>query len=246
MRINRVYAECRLEPEARVSLDAQAGHYVFRVLKLRSGDALVLFNGDGSDYAAELLSNRRDRVELRVTTRLPAVPEPGLRITLVQAVGKGDRMDYSLQKATELGVAAVQPLFCERTEVRLQGERLERRMSHWRRVMISACEQCGRAVIPELFPPVNLDEWLAQAGPVQRLMLDPGAAAPLAALTPGAGGTAIAVGPEGGFSDLELKQIRLAGVTAVSLGPRVLRTETAGPAAMAVLQALHGDMRQGS
>jgi len=245
MRINRIHTETRLEPEHKVFLDAQAGHYVFRVLKLRNGDPLVLFNGDGSDYAAELLSNRRDRVELRITARLPAVPESSLHITLVQAVGKGDRMDYSLQKATELGVTAVQPLISERTEVRLDEQRLDRRMAHWRRVIISACEQCGRAVVPAVARPAELQAWLGGADGGERLVLDSGAGTALAGLPLEGGAVAIVVGPEGGFSGREMKEFRLAGVTSVSLGPRVLRTETAGPAAIAVLQALHGDWRQG-
>lgn len=241
MRVPRIQVQQPLVPDQHLALDAQAGHYVFRVLKLRAGDPLVLFNGDGSDYAAELLSNRRDRVELHITARLPAVPEPPLRIVLAQAVGKGDRMDFCLQKATELGVSAIQPLFSERTEVRLTGDRLERRCEHWRRVIASACEQSGRARIPELLPATDLGAWLAQSGREPCLVLEPSAEQALSAHTLEGNEVALAVGPEGGFAERELKQFQLAGARPVSLGPRVLRTETAGPAAIAVLQALHGD-----
>jgi 16S rRNA (uracil1498-N3)-methyltransferase len=242
MRVSRLFTESRLEPGEQVLLDANAGHYVFRVLKLRAGNPLVLFNGDGSDYAAELLSNRRDRVELQVTARLPAVAESPLTVTLVQAVGKGDRMDLALQKSTELGVAAVQPLFTERTEVRIDGARLEKRMEHWRRVMIAACEQCGRARLPELLAPLSLPEWLALPGRPTTLALAPGAELSLATALDQRAPLALVVGPEGGLSELETKQLQLAGARLVGFGPRVLRTETAGPAAVAVLQALWGDM----
>lgn len=242
MRISRLYTDTRLEPGAEVHLDSQAGHYVFRVLKLRAGDPLVLFNGDGADYAAELLSNRRDLVTLRVSARLPSIPESPLAITLVQAVGKGDRMDLSLQKATELGVSAVQPLFSERTEVRLPNERLERRSEHWQRVMAAACEQCGRARVPTLLEPLGLDEWLAMGSAQARVVLEPAADAPLASLALDQAEVAVVVGPEGGFSEREMKLFQLAGVRAFRLGPRILRTETAGPAAIAILQSLYGDL----
>jgi 16S rRNA (uracil1498-N3)-methyltransferase len=181
-------------------------------------------------------------MEVRVTARLPAVPPPTLRITLAQAIGKGDRMDQCLQKATELGVAAVQPLFTERTAVRLRGERLERRLEHWRRIMISACEQCGRAELPDLAPARELTGWLAEAQPAApAFALVPGAARPLARVALGSAPLTLFVGPEGGFSEAELEMLVAAGVEPVALGPRILRTETAGPAALAVLQTLRGD-----
>ena len=132
MRVSRLFVAQELAPEAEVALPAQAAHYVQRVLKLRVGDALVLFNGDGADYAGSLALVSKNQVLIALHARLPAVPESKLQITLAQAIGKGDRMDYAVQKATELGVTAIQPLFTKRTEVRLQGARLERRMAHWR------------------------------------------------------------------------------------------------------------------
>lgn len=241
MRISRIYTGQSLVPDAELLIEPRAGHYLTRVLKLRPGDSLVLFNGDGFDYAAELVSAMRDAVTVRVNARLPAVAESPLSVTLVQAVGKGDRMDYSLQKATELGVTRIQPLFSARTEVRLEGARLEKRMEHWRGVVMAACEQSGRATLPVLATALSLDEWLATPGPATCYVLDPRAERCLAATEKPAGGAAVLIGPEGGFTEQEMRQLSLAGVNAVRLGPRVLRTESAGPAAITVLQTLFGD-----
>lgn len=242
MRLSRLFTDQPLAPESTVELEAKTGHYLQRVLRLRPGDALVLFNGDGYDYAAELEGGGTDRMRVRVDARLPAAPESPLELMLVQAVGKGDRMDYSLQKATELGVAAVRPLFTERTDVRLAGSRLDRRVAHWRGVLIAACGQCGRGRVPELLPPLTLVDWLDAPATAQRLVLAPVAERPLAAVNPGGAGAELVVGPEGGWSERELAALAAAGCEAVSLGPRVLRTETAGPAAITVLQALWGDL----
>lgn len=242
VRLTRLFTDQPLAPESTVELETRTGHYLQRVLRLRPGDALVLFNGDGFDYAAELEGGARDRTRVRVDARLPAAPESPLQLMLVQAVGKGDRMDYSLQKATELGVAAVRPLFTERTGVRLAGSRLERRVVHWRGVLTAACGQCGRGRVPELLPPLSLAEWLDAPATARRLVLAPGAERPLAAVNLGDAGVELVVGPEGGWSEQEFAALGAAGCEAVSLGPRVLRTETAGPAAIAVLQALWGDL----
>ncbi|MEE4175027.1 MAG: 16S rRNA (uracil(1498)-N(3))-methyltransferase [Xanthomonadales bacterium] len=240
MRVSRLYTAEDLAPDQDVTLEERTGHYLHRVLRLRPGDGLVLFNGDGFDYAAELLAGPRDPTRVRVNTRLPAVAEPELEVVLVQAVGKGDRMDTALQKSTELGVSAVQPVFTERTEVRLSGERLEKRQAHWRGVLIAACEQSGRARLPELRTALSLDDWLASPPASHRLVLAPGAERALASVQP-RGGVEIVIGPEGGFSESELRRLALGGCLPVALGPRILRTETAGPAALAVLQAIAGD-----
>lgn len=241
MRISRVFTEQGLAPDSELLIEQRAGHYLCRVLKHRVGDSLVLFNGDGFDYAAELIGIKRDEVTLRVNTRLPAAAESALSLTLVQAVGKGDRMDYSLQKATELGVTRIQPLFSARTEVRLDGARLDKRMAHWRGVVIAACEQSGRATLPLLDAALSLEEWLAAHSPEARFVLDPRAEHCLVATEKPAAGAAVVIGPEGGFTEQEMRLLALAGVRPVRLGPRVLRTETAGPAAITVLQALFGD-----
>lgn len=241
MRVSRIYTDQPLRAGGRIVLEGKKALYLARVLRLRAGDALVLFNGDGSDYASEIVSVRKERIEAGVNTKLPAVAEPELRITLVQAIARGERMDYCLQKATELGVAAVQPVFTERVEVRLEGPRLERRMAHWRGVIASACEQSGRAVVPGLHEPVSLDAWLAVETEALRLVLDPVSGQSLAGQTIPGAAVEILVGPEGGLSHAEMTLLQSAGTRRVALGPRVLRTETAGPAAIAVLQAIAGD-----
>ncbi|MEM1410917.1 MAG: 16S rRNA (uracil(1498)-N(3))-methyltransferase [Pseudomonadota bacterium] len=240
MRISRLYTDQPLAPETELVLDERRGHYLQRVLRLRPGDTLVLFNGDGNDYAVEFLGGPKAAPRVRVNARLPAVPESPLQLVLAQAVGKGDRMDQVLQKATELGVAGVQPLFTERTEVRLSGSRLARRMDHWRAVTIAACEQSGRARLPDLHPPLDLDSWLATPGDALRLALVPGAERPLTAVAP-VPEMALLIGPEGGLSEREVAALTLSGCVPVAFGPRILRTETAGPAAVAVLQAMAGD-----
>jgi 16S rRNA (uracil1498-N3)-methyltransferase len=241
LRIHRVHTLQALEPGIEVVLREGAAHYLGRVLRVVPGQAIVLFNGDGNDYAAEVVrAGRRDLV-LSVNSRLPGLAEPALGITVVQGMSRGERMDHTLQKCTELGAAAFQPLFSERSEVRLQGEKLERRLEHWQGVVISACEQCGRSRVPPVHPPLTLSGWLEQAGPGVRLVLDPEASRPLVGLEPPRS-VELAVGPEGGFSEGELDRMRAGGVMGVRLGPRILRTETAAPAAVAVLQCLAGDL----
>jgi len=240
VRTHRVYTHHALEPGSEIVVDGKAAHYLGRVLRLSLGEVIVLFNGDGHDYVAELLRFGKGEVALAVTSRLPGARESAMKITIAQAISRGERMDQTLQKCTELGAARFQPLLSERVEVKLQGGKLVNRVEHWQGVVISACEQCGRAVIPEVSAPMALYEWLAANGEGQRLLLAPGAARPLARVSfPGP--VAIAVGPEGGFSETEQEQMAVNGVEAVSLGPRVLRTETAAPAAVAVIQALAGD-----
>lgn len=242
MRIHRIHTPQELEPDRDVRLAGDRAHYLGRVLRVTGGQPLVLFNGDGSDYAAEVVEVGRSEVLVRVRSRLPALRESPLAVTVVQAVSRGERMDQTLQKCTELGVSGFQPLLSDRVEVRLGGSRLARRMAHWSQVVVGACEQSGRARLPALAEPLTLEQWLAQAAPagMARLVLAPDADR-RAADVPAAPGFELAVGPEGGFSDAELDGMRARGVVAVRLGPRVLRTETAAPAAVAVLQALHGD-----
>jgi 16S rRNA (uracil1498-N3)-methyltransferase len=244
LRIHRLHTTQALEPGAEVRLEEQASHYLGRVLRAAAGQRVVLFNGDGHDYAAEILSPARSGMILRIESRLPGLPEPPLAVTVVQALSRGDRMDQTLQKCTELGAAGFRLLQTERVELRLRGDKLEKRLAHWRGVIVSACEQCGRARVPALEPPVSLPEWLQLAGETTRLVLDAGADRTLASAVPeGLSWVEVAVGPEGGFSEQELRQMKGAGALAVAIGPRVLRTETAAPAAVAVLQAQWGDLR---
>lgn len=241
MRISRIFTDQPLEPGGTVRLEQKAGHYLARVLRLRAGDRVVLFNGDGCDYAGGIASPARGSMEVLLDSRLPAAPESPLRITLVQAICRGERMDQVLQKATELGTAAFLPVFTERVEVRLDERRVAKRMQHWLGVIRAACGQCGRAVVPELRQPVQLEAWLATPAPAHRYVLDAKSDHALFGHAVNAAEVELLIGPEGGLSDREREMAVHSGARMVSLGPRVLRTETAGPAAIAILQAMGGD-----
>ena len=241
MRTHRVYTDLALAPGETISLEGKPAHYLGRVLRVATGQTVVLFNGDGRDYVCEVVSADRNAVNLGVMTRLPARPESPLHITVVQAVSRGERMDQTLQKCTELGAAAFQPVWSERVEVRLKGAKLEKRQQHWEGVVISACEQSGRGVVPKVKPALPLTDWLLTPSTGVRLVLAPGAERGLEAV-PSGKPIELAVGPEGGFSDAEIDLLVAKGAQAVSLGPRILRTETAAPAAVAILQALGGDL----
>jgi 16S rRNA (uracil1498-N3)-methyltransferase len=217
-------------------------HYLARVLRLSPGAPLILFNGDGKDYAGQVTDIQRRSICVKLSEARPLQNESDLKITLVQAISRGERMDHSLQKATELGVFCIQPVISQRVEVRLDENRRAKRKSHWQGVVVAACEQSGRAVVPEVKAPVSLLDWLAMSDHSPRLMLEPSAKTRLSSFPVTASAVSILVGPEGGFDAEEAKALKAGGLTAVSLGPRVLRTETAGPAAIAVLQAAAGDL----
>jgi 16S rRNA (uracil1498-N3)-methyltransferase len=241
MRQSRIYTPLVLAAQEMVELTGSASHYLSRVLRLSAGDCVTLFNGDGRDYSGEVCDVQRQAVTISLIASQSSENESPLKITLVQAISRGERMDHSLQKATELGVFCIQPVTCQRVEVRLDEKRRAKRLAHWQGVVISACEQSGRAVIPDVKAPLCLDEWVKKSEGLTRLVLDPTAKTRLSSLSITADAISLVVGPEGGFSEGEMKDLRLGGVKEVSLGPRVLRTETAGPAAIAVLQAVCGD-----
>jgi len=245
MRRIRIHVESALRPGTRVALPETAAQHLLRVLRMASGDPLVLFNGDGFDYAARLGSVARRGADAEVDAQLPpAAAEAPLRLTLGQALARGEKMDWVLQKATELGVAAIVPLLSERTEVRLDAERAARRMQHWRGVVVAACEQSGRAVVPVLVEPVALERFAADPShPSPRLLLDPEADTGIAGLGADLSEATLAIGPEGGWSGRDIEILRAGGFGGLRLGPRVLRTETAGPVALAALQACYGDLR---
>lgn len=241
MRLTRVFIDVPLWPGATVTLSESASAHLVRVLRLGLGDACIVFNGDGADYEARLVAIGKRGVEAEVMSRHEVASESPLRITLAQAVARGEKMDWVLQKATELGVAAFAPLLTERTEVKLDAERSEKRIAHWRGVIASACEQSGRARLPSLAPPQALREWLGTQAP-PGWFLDPDADTGLHALG-GVDALTLVVGPEGGLGERDLGALRAAGFRGLRLGPRVLRTETAGVSALAALQALYGDLR---
>lgn len=244
MRQPRLYVALRLAAGEELELPADAANHL-RVLRLSAGDPLTIFNGEGGEYPAVLLSLEKRSVRVRLGQPLFRDAESPLRVTLLQGISKGERMDYTIQKAVELGVTTILPLFAERSVVQLDGERLRRREQHWQGIVVSACEQCGRNTLPQLLPAATLETALERIDVELPLVLDPGASATLrhclARRSPG-GGIALLIGPEGGFTAEELALSRRAGYAGVSLGPRVLRTETAGVAALAALQALAGDL----
>jgi 16S rRNA (uracil1498-N3)-methyltransferase len=244
MRIIRSHVDQPLAVGQRITLPEDSSLHLLRVLRLEPGDVVTLFNGDGHDYTARLLTAAKRGAGVEITGREPVPRESPLRITLVQGVARGEKMDLVLQKATELGVDGFTPVVTERTEVKLDADRAEKRMVHWRGVVAAACEQSGRAVLPKLSQPTALTAYAGAETADIKLVLDPGGDVGLAAVSPQAGQSiALVVGPEGGLSERDLATLRAAGFRGLRLGPRILRTETAGLAAVAALQALYGDLR---
>lgn len=243
----RIYSASPLVGEARIALPPAAAHHVARVLRLREGDAVTLFDGAGGEYPARIAAIVRDTVMVDTGAHRAAERESPLRITLAQALQAADKMDYTIRKAVELGAARIVPLAARRSVLRLDGERAAKRLLHWRQVVVAACEQCGRNRPPEVAPVQALDAWLGESSPASlRLLLSPAGEAGLGALELGDGGAAgggieLLAGPEGGFEEAEERAARYAGFRPLRLGPRVLRTETAGLAALAALQARWGD-----
>lgn len=243
MRLTRCFIEAPLRPGARIVLPESAATHLTRVLRLRGGDACVLFNGDGHDHAARLVAVGKREVVAEVSAATAVANESPLRVVLLQGVARGEKMDLILQKATELGVAAVVPVNSERSEVKLDAERAEKRVAHWRSVVVSACEQSGRATLPTVAAPAALADAARAIDATLKLTLDPQGEHALASLpVPSPASVVIAVGPEGGWSPRDRELLRAAGFGGLRLGPRVLRTETAGLAAIAALQARFGDL----
>lgn len=241
MRLPRIHTARALQAGARIELEPDQAHYISRVLRMRAGDALILFNGSGGQYPATLATVAKNMVVVTTGDFEPVERESPLALHLGIAVSRGDRMDWVVQKATELGVHSITPLLSERTEVRLRGEREEKKLRHWQQVATSACEQCGRNRLPQILAPQSLAGWLQDVQADLRLVLhhtavtrDPGPAPPRS--------VALLVGPEGGLSEEEIRAAEGAGFASLQLGPRVLRTETAPLAAIAILQARWGDM----
>ncbi|KFN43258.1 16S rRNA (uracil(1498)-N(3))-methyltransferase [Arenimonas metalli] len=241
MRTIRCHVDAPLSVGATAALPETAAGHLVRVLRLGVGDAVVLFNGDGQDYDARLVAVGKRGAEAEVLGARALANESPLAITLAQGVARGEKMDLVLQKGTELGVAAFAPINTERTEVKLDAERAEKRLAHWRGVLVAACEQSGRARVPALASPVGLAHWAGGAHAGLKLMLDPEGELTLAAL-PATEAVTLVVGPEGGLSERDLATLRAAGFKGLRLGPRILRTETAGLAAIAALQSRLGDL----
>ena len=243
--LTRMYFSGELEPGRSCTLPPPQAHHAMRVLRLKRGESVILFNGDGAEYTAVIVAASRDRFALKVTGREAMDREAPFAVTLAQAVAGGERMDYTIQKAVELGVAAIQPLESRRSVVRLTADRAQRRVAHWQAVAIAACEQCGRNRVPAVLPLMQLDEFLAGRAArregERRVLLSQRSARGLRDLDRPGGAIVVLAGPEGGFSPEEERAAAQAGFAPIRLGPRVLRTETAAVAALAAMQALWGD-----
>lgn len=244
MRQIRIHVTQPLRVEDDVSISGTAAEHIGRVLRLRSGDAVTLFNGDGNDYTAQLTAIDRNGAIARITAAVALDSESPLTLSLAQGIARGDKMDWVVQKATELGVARIVPLLSERSEVHLDERRATKRVEHWRAVAISACEQCGRARIPVIEPVVSMLTWCAGLGDddALRLALLPNATQRVRDLTATDAGVVLVVGPEGGLGERDLTMLEDAGFDGLNLGPRILRSETAGLVALATLQTAFGDL----
>jgi 16S rRNA (uracil1498-N3)-methyltransferase len=243
VRLTRVFVDAALEPGTLIGLPDRAAGHVTRVLRLRSGAPLTVFNGRGGEYSASIERVRGSEVTVAVGEHQAIERESPFPLTLAQGISRGERMDLVVQKATELGVSRLVPVLTERSIVRLDEEQFDRKSSHWRAVAIAACEQCGRNRVPEVALPAPLRELLRQPpGESVRLLLSPAATRRIEDVSRPASSVTVLIGPEGGLSAEEQADAQAAGFTAVNLGPRVLRTETAAIAALTLLQREFGDL----
>ena len=243
MRLTRVYVDAPLAAGTRVTLEGGAASHVTRVLRLRVGEALTLFNGSGGEYAASIEQSQGGRVAVAIGGQRAIERESPLALTLAQGVSRGERMDLVVQKATELGVSGLVPVLTERSVVRLTAQQAERRLNHWRAIAVAACEQSGRNRLPAIAAPVPLKDFLRSGTDgMTRLLLSPGAGATLADVPRPVTAVTVLIGPEGGLAQAEQEAAVAAGFKAVRLGPRVLRTETAAIVALTLLQREFGDL----
>ncbi len=241
----RLFVSAELINDAELILEGDRARYLGRVLRLRVGDDITIFNGQGAEWSASISAMTKNTATLLVGERHEVATESPLKIHLVQGISRGERMDFVVQKATELGVKRITPVLTEYGVVKLAGERAIKRRDHWQGVAASACEQSGRTRLPLIDTPLPLKDWFGnkpdEVG--TQLILAPGANTPLASLPAPVTKICVLVGPEGGFSQIEYENAELSGFKSIALGPRVLRTETAAAAALAVMQSLWGDLR---
>ena len=236
----RFYLPAPLAPHTTFSLPDNIVRHI-HVLRLNTGDNITLFNGTGSDFDATLQTIGKRHAECHIHAQRQPENESPLAITLVQAVSSGERMDFTLQKSVELGVRAIQPIISERCVVRLSGERADKRVQRWQDIVIAACEQSGRSIVPTVLPIVSFSDYLRQMPPELHLMMSLRRATTLRDIAPAPQSLRLMIGPEGGWTPAEEQAAQAAGVHAITLGKRVLRTETASLAAMAAMQVLWGD-----
>ena len=236
----RFYLPAPLALQTTFSLPENIVRHI-HVLRLNTGDSITLFNGTGNDFDATLQAIGKRHAQCHITAQRQPENESPLAITLVQAISSGDRMDFTLQKSVELGVRAIQPIISERCVVRLSGERADKRVQRWQDIAIAACEQSGRSIVPTVLPIVSFSDYLRQMPPELHLMMSLRHATPLRHIAPAPQQLRLMIGPEGGWTPAEEQAALEAGVQTITLGKRVLRTETAAMAAMAAMQVLWGD-----
>jgi len=240
MRSYRVYSSRPLTVDEQCDLDDRASHHLARVLRVKTGDRLSIFNGDGNNYQGAVVSVTKHQISVLIDSIEPADTESSLNTCLALAVSKGDRFEWAIKKATELGVTSIVPILSQRVDVRLSPERWQKKQEHWQQIVISACEQSGRAVVPEVAAPTTLSQWLWDVEADCKLVLDPEATPH--ALHDRPASIALLIGPEGGLAPSELTLASENGFSSLRLGPRVLRTETAPLVALSILGARWGDI----
>lgn len=253
MRIPRFYCPCPLALEQTLNLPEEVFRHAIQVLRLQIGESLLLFNGEGGEYLAELTAINKRSATVLIQKFDPSDGESSLTLTLVQALIKPDKMDFALQKAVELGISAFQPLITQRSVVRTDKEKIDKKLQHWQAVVVSACEQSGRTKLPKIYAPQTLNQYLSQLDDsTTYLLLAPGSRQDLSQVTVNTAHThttkhstkhlAVLIGPEGGFTTEEVEACLAAKMQGIALGKRILRAETASTSVLAILQLLHGDL----
>lgn len=242
MSANRIYQNNDLDLDHIVTLDQQASHHLLHVLRLKTGSRIILFNGNGHEYGAEIEIQGKSIIA-RITAIQHTERESPAKITLVQGISRGDRMDRTIQKAVELGVSAIVPVACERSIKLTDTGRIDKKYLHWRNIIISACEQSGRCVLPQLSALDTLTNYLAGRSHKNAFVLDPYAGKSLTKSLRTVNFITVLIGPEGGLSDEEYAQAETAGFIRAAIGPRILRTETAGMVALSIIQTKLGDLK---
>lgn len=240
----RIHVETPITAKSQIKLNGTRAQYVGRVLRLKINDDLTLFDGSGAEFLGTVKAINKSNAEIIVSRRIEKSVESPLRMHLLQGISRGERMNLVIQKATELGVNQITPIITDHSVVRLELRRAKKRLIHWRRIAISACEQCGRNVVPRINAPVGLQEWIDNNGNEHdmRLILNPRASTSISSITAVESNLTLLIGPEGGFSDPEYLLTSSNGFKSIRFGPRIMRTETAAIAIISALQALHGDL----
>ena len=243
MRISRVYTDAQLEADSTLPLSAEVSHYLCHVLRLGVAGAVHLFNGRDGEFAGEIVHIKKHEVLVRLLSQIRSPGQSVLEINLGLGLSRGDRMDFAIQKSTELGVTQLTPIYTEHGEVRLTPARLQNKLRHWHKIAVSASEQSGRIDIPEVCMPASIADWYQSTGSGLNLLLEPGGQDKFPDSIGKSAAVNLLIGPEGGFSEAEINWAREHNFAVVGLGARKLRTETAPIAALSILQYLYGDMK---